>query len=101
MTITNEPVRAKPGPHVAAKYNPQSASVKRGTADVAAEERSSHSNVDAVKAGHSGTVKHGERETGTVEKSKATASGTSRASLANPNKKARKYAAIEFESDED
>ena len=87
-----------------AKYNPQPASVKRGTADVAAEGRTSHSNVDAVKARQSdssGAVKHGERER-TMEKSKATATGASRASrLANPNKKARKYAAIEFESDED
>lgn len=85
------------------KYNPQPVSVKRGTADVAAEERSSHNNIDVVTARPSsgGAVKHGEGETRTAEKSKAAATGPSRASLANPNKKARKYAAIEFESDED
>ncbi|KAF8732381.1 hypothetical protein AX14_004459 [Amanita brunnescens Koide BX004] len=96
-TVTKEPILAKP--HMATKYSLQPAPVKRGTADVAAEERSSHSNVNAVKVreSDSGAVKHGERETRTVEK-KGQGAG---ASLANPNKKARKYAAIEFESDED
>ena len=60
---------------MATKYSLQPAPVKRGTADVAAEERSSHSNVNAVKVreSDSGAVKHGERETRTVEKSKPAA----------------------------
>ncbi|KAF8348186.1 hypothetical protein F5887DRAFT_952535 [Amanita rubescens] len=61
------------------------APVIRGTADVAAVERSSHSNVDA----------------GRVLETKKTKGQVMSTSLANPNKKARKYAAIEFESDEE
>jgi len=90
VTATNPPVQAKPGPHMSAKNSKshdlaQPAPVVRGTTDVAVEERSSHSNVDAGKI----------RET---KKAKGQAASTS---LANPNKKARKYAAIEFESDEE
>jgi hypothetical protein len=54
VTATIPPVQAKPGPHTAAKNSKlhdlaQPAPVIRGTADVAVEERSSHSDVDAGK----------------------------------------------------
>ncbi len=50
----NPPVQAKPSPHMAPKNSKshdlvQQTPVIRGTADVAAAERSSHSNVDAGK----------------------------------------------------
>jgi len=90
VTAMIPPVQAKPSSHMGAKNSKSHdlvppAPVIRGTADVAAVERSSHSNVDA----------------GRVLETKKTKGQVMSTSLANPNKKARKYAAIEFESDEE